>query len=415
MKLKCLKKSDLKLYKDIKEEEKRQAEGMELIASENYASQSVLEAMGTVLTNKYSEGYPGKRYYAGNEIIDKVENLAIDRAKKLFGAQHANVQLFSGAPANMCAYFSLLKEGDKILSMNLAHGGHLSHGSPVNFSGKWFRFHFYGVDKKTQMLDYEAIEKLAKKIRPKMILTGYTAYPRIIDFKRFRKIADRVGAYLMVDMAHIAGLIAAKVHPNPIPYADIITSTTHKTLRGPRGAIILCKKKYAKQVDKTVFPMIQAGPHDHITAAKAVCFGEALKPSFRQYARQVVKNAKILADELIKKYGFDLVSGGTDTHLILIDLKNKKINAKKFVQALDMAGISTNKNMVPYDTGTPFDPSGLRIGTPAITTRGMKEQEMKQIASWINQVADNIDNKKELIKIKKAVKTLCQKFPVPGV
>lgn len=414
MYLKDLKKSDNKVYKLIKKEAKRQSEEIELIASENHVSESVLEAMGTVLTNKYSEGYPGKRYYGGNEVIDKVENLAIERAKKLFGADHANVQLFSGAPANMCAYFSLLKEGDKILSMDLAHGGHLSHGSPVNFSGKWFRFHFYGVNKATQVLDYDQIEKLAKKIKPKMILTGYTAYPRIIDFKAFQKIARGVKAYLMVDMAHFAGLVAGGVYPNPTSYTDIVTSTTHKTLRGPRGAFILCKKKYAKDVDRTVFPMIQAGPHDHITTAKAVCFNEALRPSFKAYARQVVKNAKALANELTR-LGFRLVSGGTDTHLILIDLRNKKINAKRFVRALDMAGISTNKNMVPDDTGTPFNPSGLRIGTPAITTRGMKEPQMKQIAQWVNQVAKNIDNKKKLTEIKKEVKVLCKKFPVPGI
>ncbi len=413
MKLTSLKKLDTKLYKFIKEEEIRQSDGIELIASENYVSEPILEAMGTILTNKYSEGYPGKRYYAGNEIVDKIENLAIDRAKKLFKAEHANVQLFSGAPANMCAYFSLLKTGDKILGMDLAHGGHLSHGAEVNFSGKWFKFSFYGVDKKTQMLNYEEIEKLAKKIKPKLILAGYTAYPRTINFKRFRKIADSVGAYLMVDMAHIAGLIAGGVHPSPFPYADIVTTTTHKTLRGPRGAMILCKAKYAKQVDKTVFPMIQAGPHEHIIAAKAVCYGEALKPSFKKYAKQIIKNAQTLANELLK-YGFDLVSGGTDNHLILIDLRNKKLNAKKFVESLDMAGISTNKNMVPFDTGTPFDPSGLRIGVPAATTRGMKEPQMRKIAYWINEVAENIGNKKKLEKIKKEVKTLCKKFPVPG-
>lgn len=414
MYLNDLKKTDRKLHKLILEEAERQLDGIELIASENHVSASVMEAMGTILTNKYSEGYPGKRYYGGNEIIDKVENLAIDRAKKLFGADHANVQLFSGAPANMCAYFTLLKKGDKILSMDLAHGGHLSHGSTVNFSGKWFKFHFYGVDKKTETLDYDKIEKMAKKIKPKLIMAGYTAYPRKIDFKRFGQIAKKVGAYFMVDMAHIAGLIAGGELQNPVKYADIVTTTTHKTLRGPRGAIILCKKKYAKDLDKTVFPMIQAGPHDHITAAKAVCFGEALKPSFKKYAKQVIKNAKSLASEL-QKLDFKLVSDGTDTHLILIDLRNKKINAKKYVKALDMAGISTNKNMVPYDTGTPFDPSGLRIGTPAITTRGMKEKEMKQIADWMNRVADNISNKKELGKIKKEVKKLCKQFPVPGI
>lgn len=414
MKLTYLKKTDPKLYKIIKLEEKRQSEGMELIASENYASPSVLEAMATVFNNKYSEGYPGHRYYAGNEVVDMVENLAIERAKKLFGAEHANVQLFSGAPANMCAYFALLDIGDKILSMDLAHGGHLSHGSPVNFSGKWFHFHFYGVNKKTEMLDYDEIEKLAKKIKPKLILSGYTAYPRTIDFKRFRKICDKVGAYMMVDMAHIAGLIAAGVHPSPFPYADIVTTTTHKTLRGPRGAMILCKKKYAKAVDKTVFPMIQAGPHEHIIAAKAVCFGEALKPSFKKYSQQIIKNAQVLASELLK-YGFDLVSGGTDNHLLLIDLRNKKINAKRFVDALDAAGISTNKNMVPYDTGTPLDPSGLRLGVPAATTRGMKEREMRQIAFWINEIAKNMNNHKKLTQIKTEVSNLCQYFPVPGI
>jgi len=414
MELKKLNKSDPKLYKFIKEEEKRQGEGIELIASENYVSVPVMEAMGTVLTNKYSEGYPGHRYYAGNEVIDKIENLAIERAKKLFGAEHANVQLFSGAPANMCAYFSLLEKGDKILGMDLAHGGHLSHGSSVNFSGKWFDFHFYGVDKKTLMLNYDEIEKMATKIKPKLIIAGYTAYPRSINFKKFREIANKVGAYLMVDMAHIAGLVAAGVHPSPFPYADIVTTTTHKTLRGPRGAMILCKAKYAKQVDKTVFPMIQAGPHEHIIAAKAACYGEALKPSFKAYGKQIIKNAQTLASDLIK-YNFNLVSGGTDNHLILIDLRNKKLNAKKFVEALDMAGISTNKNMVPYDTGSPFDPSGLRIGVPAATTRGMKEKEMHKIALWMNEVAESINKPQQLKQIKKEVKKLCNKFPVPGI
>ncbi len=413
MKLTNLKKSDSRIYKLAKQEENRQNEGIELIASENYASAAVLEAMSTVFNNKYAEGYPGKRYYGGNEIVDKVENLAIERAKKLFGAEHANVQPFSGGPANMCAYFGLLKTGDKILGMDLSHGGHLSHGSPINFSGKWFEFHFYGVDEKTQKLDYEKIAKLAKKIKPKLIIAGFTAYPRVIDFKKFRKIADSVGAYLMVDMSHFAGLVAGKIYPNPVPIADIVTTTTHKTLRGPRGGLILCKEKYAKQIDRAVFPMIQAGPHEHIIAAKAVCFAEAAKANFSKYAKQIIANAKTLEKEL-KKYGFNLVSGGTDTHLILVDLRNKNITGKEAVILLDSIGLSTNKNMVPFDTGSPMNPSGLRLGTSCATTRGMKEKEIKKIAYWIDCAIKNRDNKKELTKIGKEVKTLCKKFPVPG-
>lgn len=413
MKLPHLKKTDTTVYRLAKQEEKRQNEGIELIASENYASAAVLEAMSTVFNNKYSEGYPGKRYYGGNEIVDKIENLAIERAKKLFDAQHANVQPFSGGPANMCAYFGLLEVGDKILGMDLSHGGHLSHGSPINFSGKWFEFHFYGVDKKTQKLNYDEIAKLAKKIKPKLIIAGFTAYPRIIDFKKFRRIADSVGAYLMVDMSHFAGLVAGGVYPNPVKIADIVTTTTHKTLRGPRGGLILCKEKYAKQIDRAVFPMIQAGPHEHIIAAKAVCFSEASKSNFSKYAKQIIVNAKTLEKEL-KKYDFNLVSGGTDTHLILIDLRNKNITGKEAVILLDSIGLSTNKNMVPYDTGSPMNPSGLRLGTSCATTRGMKEKEIKKIANWINKAIENRDDKKILKNIKEEVKKMCKKFPIPG-
>lgn len=414
MNLLCLSQSDPQLYRLIQAEEKRQQEGLELIASENYASAAVLQAMATVFNNKYSEGYPAKRWYGGNKIVDQLETLTRERVKKLFGAEHANVQPFSGGPANMAAYFALLKPGSKILAMDLAHGGHLTHGSAVNFSGQWFKFTFYGVDKQTEQLDYDKIAKIARQAKPHLIICGYTAYPRLIDFQKFRQIADSVQAYLMVDMAHFAGLVAGEVYPNPVPYADIVTSTTHKTLRGPRGAFILSKAKYAQLVDRAVFPMIQAGPHQHIIAAKAACFGEALKPAFKKYAQQIIKNAKVLAAEL-KKYGFDLVSGGTDTHLILIDLRNKNISAKKAVEVLDRAGLSTNKNMLPYDTGTAFDPSGLRLGTAAATTRGMKEKEMQQIAAWILKAVEVRQNDKKLESIRANVKLLCRQFPVPGI
>src|SRR3989338_8232720 len=377
-----LKTQDSEVWNAIDSELRRQQDGLEMIPSENYASKAVLEALGSVMTNKYSEGYPGKRYYGGNEFIDVVERLAIERAKKLFGAEHANVQPYSGSPANIEIYFALLKFGDKVMGLNLAHGGHLTHGHPVNFSGKAYQFVQYGVDKETEKLDYEAIRELAIKEKPKLIISGYTAYPRTIDFKKFSEIAEEVGAISMVDMSHISGLIAGGVHPSPFPFTDVVMTTTHKTLRGPRGAIILCKEKFAQQIDKAVFPGMQGGPHDNNTAAKAVALGEAMKPEFKNYAQQIVKNSKTLAKEL-QKYGFRLVSGGTDNHLILVDLQNKNVTGKEAEAALDKARITVNKNMVPFDTRSPFDPSGIRLGTPAITSRGMKEEEMKQIASFL--------------------------------
>lgn len=413
MQLNNLKMADPQIYKITKLEEIRQSETINLIASENYASPAVLEAMATIFNSKYAEGYLRKRYYAGNALIDKLEGLALKRLKELFGAEHANVQPFSGAIANMASYFALLGPGDKILAMDLACGGHLTHGAKINFSGQWFHFHFYGVDKKTGRLNYDNVRAIAEKIKPQLIICGFTAYPRIIDFSKFRQIADAVGAYLMVDMAHFAGLVAGSVYPNPVPYADIITATTHKTLRGPRGALILCKKQYQAQVDRAVFPLIQAGPHENIIAAKAVCFGEALKPSFKKYAQQIVKNARVLATEL-QKYDFDLATGGTDTHLLLIDLRNKKVDGKIATDALEKAGIITNKNMIPYDPAGPTQPSGIRLGTPAVTTRGMKKKEMKKIAFWINEVINNILDNQKMAAVKKEVKNLCQKFPVSG-
>ena len=361
------------------------------------------------MTNKYAEGYPGARYYGGCEYVDVVENLAINRLKEIFGAEHANVQPHSGAQANMAVYLAMLNVGDTVLGMNLSHGGHLSHGSKVNSSGKLYNFIPYGVDKDTGRIDYEEVEKLAVENKPKLILAGASAYPREIDFKRFKEIADKVGALFMVDMAHIAGLVAASLHQNPVEYADFVTSTTHKTLRGPRGGIILCKEEYAKLIDKAVFPGVQGGPLMHVIAAKAVCFGEALKPEFKEYQKQIVKNAKVLADELIR-YGFNLVSGGTDNHLMLVDLRNKGITGKELEQRLDSVGITLNKNAVPFDTEKPSITSGVRIGTPAVTTRGFKEGEMKKIAKLINMAVDNFEQNKQ--EIKKEVEEICKKFPL---
>ena len=361
------------------------------------------------MTNKYAEGYPGARYYGGCEYVDVVENLAINRLKEIFGAEHANVQPHSGAQANMAVYLAMLNVGDTVLGMNLSHGGHLSHGSKVNSSGKLYNFIPYGVDKDTGRIDYEEVEKLAVENKPKLILAGASAYPREIDFKRFKEIADKVGALFMVDMAHIAGLVAASLHQNPVEYADFVTSTTHKTLRGPRGGIILCKEEYAKLIDKAVFPGVQGGPLMHVIAAKAVCFGEALKPEFKEYQKQIVKNAKVLADELLR-YGFNLVSGGTDNHLMLVDLRNKGITGKELEQRLDSVGITLNKNAVPFDTEKPSITSGVRIGTPAVTTRGFKEGEMKKIAKLINMAVDNFEQNKQ--EIKKEVEEICKKFPL---
>jgi len=408
--------NDPEINQEIQNEILRQQNELNLIPSENIVSKAVLEATGSVLTNKYAEGYPKKRYYQGNQHIDSIELLAIERAKKLFNAEHANVQPHSGAPANMAVYFALLELNDKVLGMNLNHGGHLTHGSPVNFSGKYYNFIPYHVDPETERLDMDKIRKLAHQEKPKIILSGYTAYPRTIDFKEFHDIAQEVGAVSMADIAHIAGLIAGGVHPSPLPFTDVVTTTTHKTLRGPRSAIILCKEKFAKQIDKAVFPGLQGGPHQHIIAAKAVAFHEAMQPEFKTYSEQIVKNAKALAETLMEN-GIKLVSNGTDNHLILIDLiKTKTVNqpamGKPIAIALEEAGIITNYNTIPFDPSTPFKPSGIRLGTPTLTTRGMKESEMKQVGEWIAKVINNHENQELKQKIKQEVKELCQRFPV---
>ena len=407
--MKGLEQTDAQVFKAIKKEEVRQHDGLELIASENYVSQAVLEAMGSCFTNKYAEGYPKKRYYGGCENIDVVEQLAIDRLKKIYGCEHANVQPHSGANANLAVYYAMLKPHDTILGMNLSDGGHLTHGSKANISGKYFNSVLYGVDKNTGEINYEEVRKIAKECKPKMIVAGASAYPRVIDFKKFREIADEVGAYLMVDMAHIAGLVAAGVHPSPVPYADFVTSTTHKTLRGPRGGIILCKAEFKDKIDKAVFPGTQGGPLEHVIAGKAVCFKEALSPSFKKYQEQVVKNAKVLADELLKR-GIKLVSNGTDNHLMLLDLSDRDITGLELETLLQKAHITTNKNTVPNEKRNPFIASGLRIGTPAVTSRGMKEKEMVKIAGFI---ADIINNKQRAVKrVKEQVLSLCSKFGI---
>jgi glycine hydroxymethyltransferase len=409
-----LQKSDTAVWEILEAEKKRQAEGLELIPSENYASEAVLEASGSIFTNKYSEGYPGKRYYGGQENTDKVENLAIERAKELFGAEHVNVQPYSGSPANTAIYFALLQFGDTVMGLKLDHGGHITHGLPIAFSGRAYNFVQYEVEKETGMLNYEKIEAIAMEKKPKMIVAGYTAYPRNIEWKKFRDICDKCGAIAMADISHTAGMIAGKTLENPVPYFDVVMTTTHKTLRGPRGAIIMCKEKYAKDIDRAVFPGLQGGPHEHIIAAKAVAFGEALKPEFQDYAKQIITNAKHLAEKLTE-LGFTLVSGGTDTHLILVDLTNKGVPGKQAQAALDRVGITLNKNTVPFDTRSPFDPSGIRLGTPAVTTRGMKEKEMELIAGWINEVITNINDEKMYAKVKKEIEKMSIKFPVPGI
>jgi glycine hydroxymethyltransferase len=406
-----LKKQDKQVYQAVSNERKRQREGMELIASENYVSDAVLEALGSVFTNKYSEGYPGKRYYAGQDFTDVVENLAIERAKKLFKAQHVNVQPHSGAPANMIVYSAILKPGDKVLGMDLSHGGHLTHGHPVTLSAQIYNFIGYKTNEKGE-IDYNALEKLAKKERPKLMLAGFSAYSRKINYRRFTQIAKKVGAISMMDMAHIAGLVAGKALVNPVTSFDVVTTTTHKTLRGPRGGMILCKKKYAQAIDKAAFPGFQGGPHMNNIAAKAVAFGEALKPSFKKYAQQILKNAKVLEEEL-KKYNFKIVFEKTENHMVLVDVfGSKKITGKEFEIALDEVGITINKNVIPDDPRSPFDPSGVRIGVPAVTTRGMKEKEIIKIANWINQVAENINNEATLRKIRREIKSFCKKFPL---
>lgn len=395
----------------IDEELERQQNGLEMIASENFTSRAVMEACGTVLTNKYAEGYPGKRYYGGCQVVDKSESLAIERAKKLFGAEHANVQPHSGSQANLEAYLAFLQPGDTILGLNLSHGGHLTHGSPVNASGILFKVIPYGVDQKTETIDFTALRQLAKEHKPKLIVTGATAYPRIIDFPKFREICDEVGAVLMVDIAHIAGLVAAGVHPSPVPMSEVVTSTTHKTLRGPRSGLILCKAQFAAQVNKAVFPGSQGGPLEHIIAAKAICFKQAMTEEFRQYQRQIVKNAAALAQGLIKN-GFRLVSGGTDNHLVLVDLRAKKLTGKVAEKLLDEIGITVNKNTIPFDPESPFVTSGIRIGTPALTTRGMKEKEMTLIADLIGQVLSSPEDQKRKQATAGQVRELAKQFPL---
>ena len=404
-----LKDYDSEVYSSMKKELTRQQNNIELIASENIVSEPVMAAMGSVLTNKYAEGYPGKRYYGGCVYVDEVEEIARERAKKLFGAEYANVQPHSGANANLAVFFALLEVGDTVMSMSLANGGHLSHGSPVNISGKYFKIVPYGVDDKTEKIDYDAVEKLALECKPKMILAGASAYARAIDFKRFREIADKVGAYLMVDMAHVAGLVAAGLHPNPVPYADVVTTTTHKTLRGPRGGLILCKEKYGKAIDKAVFPGTQGGPLMHVIASKAVALGEALKPEFKVYQQNIVNNAQVLSKALMKK-GLKLVSGGTDNHLMLLDLRGTGITGKELEARLDEVHITLNKNTVPNEPLSPFITSGVRIGTPAVTSRGFGEKEMEKIAEFIYDAIYNFEEKKE--EITAEVVKLCKEHPI---
>ncbi|MGA7826894.1 MAG: serine hydroxymethyltransferase [Geobacteraceae bacterium] len=402
---------DPQVAQAIRLETEREEYNLELIASENFVSEAVMEAQGSVMTNKYAEGYPGKRYYGGCSQVDVVENLAIERAKELFGADHVNVQPHSGSQANMAVYFSVLKPGDTILGMNLSHGGHLTHGSSANFSGKLFNVVFYGVSQDSEVIDYDEVARLAREHRPKMIVVGASAYPRTIDFAQFRKIADEVGAVIMVDMAHIAGLVAAGLHPSPVPYAEFVTTTTHKTLRGPRGGMILCREQYAKALNSNIFPGIQGGPLMHVIAAKAVAFKEALTPEFKIYQQQIIKNAKALADALTAQ-GFRLVSGGTDTHLMLLDLTETGLTGKVAEEALDKAGITVNKNTIPNETRSPFVTSGIRIGTPAATTHGLKEAEMVQVAGFIADALKNTDNEAELQRIKGEVNNLMKKFPL---
>jgi len=404
-----LKKVDPEIFEAIKNEENRQKYTIELIASENFVSPEVLEAQGSVLTNKYAEGYPGKKYYGGCKYIDIIENLAIERAKKIFKAEHANVQPHSGSQANMAVYFSVLEVGDTILAMNLSHGGHLTHGSPVNFSGRFFNIVPYGVNKDTGRIDYDNLRDLAIKNKPKFIIAGASAYPREIDFSEFRSIADEVGAYLMADIAHIAGLIVAGLHQSAIPYCHFVTTTTHKTLRGPRGGLILCKEEYARAIDKTIFPGIQGGPLMHVIAAKAVCFKQAMTPEFINYQKQIVINAKALAKKLVE-LDYNLVSGGTDNHLMLVDLRNKGITGKQAEKALEEAGITVNKNTVPFDPQKPMVTSGIRIGTPAVTTRGMKEKDMSVIAEMMNRVLIDTENQKIKDEVRKEVESFCEKF-----
>ena len=403
---------DLEIQAAIEEEAKRQLYNMELIASENYVSDEVMEAAGSILTNKYAEGYPSKRYYGGCVNVDVVENIARERLCRIFGAEHANVQPHSGSQANMGVYMAVLEPGDKVLGMDLSSGGHLTHGHPLNFSGTLYHFVSYGVNRETEMIDYDEVMEIAMREKPKLIVAGASAYPRIIDFAKFREIADACGAYLMVDMAHIAGLVAAGLHPNPVPYCDFVTSTTHKTLRGPRGGIILCKEKYAALLDKKVFPGMQGGPLMHIIAAKAVCFNEVLQPEFKEYAKQIIDNCKVLSDTL-KEEGFRIVTGGTDNHLILVDVMGSiGVSGKECEKILDEVCITCNKNTIPFDTQKPFVTSGIRLGTAAMTTRGFKEAEFKQVALWISRALKNKENAEELAKIRDEVRSLTVNYPI---
>ncbi len=406
-----LDKVDPEIAQSIRDEVNRQQNKIEMIASENFTSRAVMEACGSEMTNKYAEGYPGKRYYGGCEFVDVAENLAIERVKKLFGAEHANVQPHCGASANIGVYLAMLKPGDTVMGMDLSNGGHLTHGSPVNISGLYFNFVSYGIDPVTERIDFDEVRRIAHECKPKLIVAGASAYPRTIETDKFREIADEVGALLMVDMAHIAGLVAAGYHPNPVEYADFVTTTTHKTLRGPRGGVILCKEKYAKQIDKAMFPGLQGGPLMHVIAGKAVCFKEALEPEFKEYQHQVVKNAQVLAEELTK-YGFELVSGGTDNHLLLVKLVNKGITGKVAEKLLDEAGITTNKNSIPNDPNGPFVTSGIRLGTPAMTTRGFKEDDVRKTAEAIALVINNPEDEESKKKAAAIVKELCEKHPL---
>ncbi len=406
-----LKNSDPEIFAAIENELARQRYQLELIASENIVSPAVLEAQGSIFTNKYAEGYPGKRYYGGCQYADQVETLARERALQIFQAEYANVQPHSGSQANMAVYFSVLKPGDKVLGMDLAHGGHLTHGSAVNFSGQLFDFVSYGLNRQTEMIDMDEVESIARRERPKMIVAGASAYPRVIDFKRFRDIADQIGALFMVDMAHIAGLVAAGQHPSPVPYADFVTTTTHKTMRGPRGGLILAKEAFAKQLNSKIFPGIQGGPLVHVIAAKAVSFKEAMEPEFKVYQWQIVKNARALATRLIRD-GFRLVSGGTDNHLMLVDLNNKSITGKDAEEALEVAGLTVNKNAIPFDTQSRFVTGGIRIGTAAVTTRGLKEAEMEQVADWISLAVENFNKPEVLGQIRQGVRIMCERFPL---
>ncbi len=405
---------DPEIFALIRAEEQYQRDTIRLIASENYVSRAVLEATGSVLANKYSEGYAGARFYQGQRNIDGIEELAISRAKELFGAEHANVQPYSGSPANLAVYLAFLRPGDTILGLDLSHGGHLTHGSPASISGKYFKAVHYQLDPETGLLDYDEIERLAILHQPKILVAGHSAYPRVLDFPRFRAIADRAGCLLFVDMSHFAGLVAGGVHPSPVPYADVVTTTTHKTLRGPRGAMILCKDAHKKAINRAVFPGVQGGPHNHTTAAIAVALKEALSPDFKAYAARVVENAKLLAAELLRR-DFQLVSGGTDNHLLLIDLRNKGIAGKPAAVALERAGLVLNCNTVPKETRKPSDPSGVRLGTPAVTSRGFGEAEMTRIAAWFTAAIENAEHPAELDRIAAEVSTLCAKFPVPGI